>query len=143
MANKPVDVFKSINMHDGDTDQCWEWTGSLGGRDKRPYFTANGERALAYRIVYVLFHGQPIPDGHVVRHKCDNQICCNPHHLELGTQQENIKDTTERDRAGVNKTMRAAIKKARENGTSIEQIAEITGVSVTTVKNILNDRWHK
>jgi hypothetical protein len=50
-----------------------------------------------HRWVYEQEHGK-IPDGLVVRHKCDNPSCINLEHMELGTQQENVKDMVERNR---------------------------------------------
>lgn len=101
-ANKPVDVFRYINMHDGDQSICWEWTAGLGGRpdDKRPYFTVAGSRRLAYRVVYELVHGS-IARGVLIRHTCDNRICCNPKHLVAGTHQDNMNDMKERERHGL------------------------------------------
>lgn len=78
---------------------CWEWVGSTGGRDGRGYFTLDGRKQLAHRVVYEIFHGA-IPDNIVIRHKCDNPICCNPMHLEPGTRSDNELDKYKRERAG-------------------------------------------
>jgi hypothetical protein len=55
---------------------------------------------LAHRWAYTHFIGN-IPKGMVVMHTCDNRICCNPHHLKLGTQQDNLKDMNVKQRHGV------------------------------------------
>lgn len=52
----------------------------------------NGKTYLAHRLAYFLAVGD-IPDGHVVRHMCNNPSCCNPAHLETGTQADNNADT--------------------------------------------------
>jgi hypothetical protein len=76
--------------------ECWLWQGALNygyGVFKigRANFRSN-------RIAYILAHGQ-IPDGLIVRHKCDVPACCNPDHLELGTFYENQQDCIVRGRA--------------------------------------------
>jgi HNH endonuclease len=75
---------------------CWNWKLhkdsigygrlkiSLGSRDK-------WRDTSAHRYAYELWIG-PIPPGKSVLHKCDNRGCCNPEHLFLGTQQDNIRD---------------------------------------------------
>lgn len=99
-ANQPIDVFKHINMPiDGDPLPCWEWLAGVGGKDGRGYFSSKGIKWLSYRLVYTLVQGD-IPAGQVVRHMCDNKLCCNPYHLELGSQSENEQDKYERDRYG-------------------------------------------
>jgi len=43
-------------------------------------------------MAWILANGAEVPDGLNVLHKCDNRPCCNPVHLVLGTQQDNIDD---------------------------------------------------
>lgn len=100
--NEPVDVFKFIAMPpNGDPTPCWPWEGGTGGRenDQRGYFNVGGVKWLAYRLVYTLCYGE-LANGEVVRHKCDNSMCCNPYHLQKGTQSDNELDKYERDRWG-------------------------------------------
>ncbi len=51
----------------------------------------------ASRLVWTLANG-PIPDGFVVRHKCDNSFCIELAHLEVGTMSDNMKDAVQRKR---------------------------------------------
>lgn len=75
---------------------CVEW--SLM-RNKNGYgkILAFGEKRLSHRISYELFVG-PIPDGFYVCHRCDNPSCCNPSHLFVGTQKDNLGDAKRKGR---------------------------------------------
>lgn len=135
-ANQPEDAFKFVDIpEDANANICWPWTGSVGGSDGRGYFSTKGVKWLAYRLIYTLVYG-PIPDGLVIRHKCDNKLCCNPTHLEPGTQSENENDKYDRDRYGFPLQAIRAIMKYHKLGTlSQKQIADIVtaecGVEVT------------
>ncbi|QKM75945.1 putative HNH homing endonuclease [Escherichia phage P1723] len=76
---------------------CWEWQRGKAGNGYGSISIGNQKSAYAHRVAYQEFIGQ-IPDGYVVRHKCDNPSCCNPEHLEVGTQVDNMQDCKRRGR---------------------------------------------
>jgi len=51
----------------------------------------------AHRLAWTLANG-PIPPGLKVLHRCDNPPCCNPDHLFLGTQADNVADMVAKNR---------------------------------------------
>lgn len=80
---------------------CWHWTGAKFSNGYSMVCIRRGKKKtfLAHRISWMMFNKQSIPDGKVVRHKCDNKQCVNPDHLCLGTYQENNLDTVRRGRS--------------------------------------------
>lgn len=80
----------------GDIDACWPWRGGTGEAG-HGQFSLHGRNVIASRIAYQLGLGE-IPDGLLVRHRCDNPPCCNPRHLETGTTQDNTMDRNVRGR---------------------------------------------
>tara|TARA_Y100001938_G_scaffold135396_1_gene196987 strand:+ start:802 stop:1227 length:426 start_codon:yes stop_codon:yes gene_type:complete len=139
MPNKPKDIFKHINMHGGNKDECWEWKGRLNPKDGRPYFTINGLRRPSYAIVLEATTGEAQEDR-IARHNCDNPICCNPYHLVWGDHQDNMNDMKERERHGLPKIVVKAIKKLIEQGKTQSEIAELYGISRETVSSISTGR---
>jgi len=75
---------------------CWKWT-ACKNKDGYGAFRLKYKLVLAHRVAYTLTKGE-IPDGLIVRHTCDNPACCNPDHLILGTQADNMADRGERKR---------------------------------------------
>jgi hypothetical protein len=86
-------------------DECWIWTDKPTEDGYGRFKITPTEQVKAHRLSYVLATGND-PGELLVRHKCDNPLCVNPAHLELGTQADNMRDASERGRlANQNKTM--------------------------------------
>ncbi|AOH54463.1 hypothetical protein ABE28_008870 [Peribacillus muralis] len=62
-----------------------------------PLSWVGGKKVRLLRFIYEQMHGE-IPEGHVIRHKCDVRPCINPEHLETGTPKQNMNDAIERGR---------------------------------------------
>lgn len=101
---------------------CWEW---VGARNPNGYGQVmhKGKRHGAHRAMWISLNG-PIPDKLVIRHKCDNRCCINPHHLEIGTYQDNTNDAVERGRMN-SKFPTGAQRLIRKVKFTPEQIREI------------------
>jgi hypothetical protein len=115
---------------------------NLRGRKDLPYpqIKLNGRKTSLCRYIYEAVHG-PIPEGLIVRHKCDNPLCINPVHLELGTPADNVRDMVERNRQasskgsknGNSKLTEEDVKLIRSNGERAVDLAERFGVHPATI----------
>ena len=120
-----------------EPNECWEWQAfTYKGYGK---FRLKGKSEFAHRVSYELAHG-PIPEGLVVRHKCDNPRCCNPAHLEEGTHQDNMDDRTERNRHGMAKLTPDDVRSIYLDERSQTTIAKQYGITQGAVGNIKHGR---
>lgn len=140
------------NVNQDAADGCWTWQGRLIG-SRRPGgqyggYCYGGRQWYTHRLAYYLSLG-PIPDGLKVRHTCDNPPCCNPAHLLLGTQADNMRDKKERGRAARGERSHAAkvteqivadIRRRRAAGEPRLQVAAEYGISYTAVFSIERGR---
>lgn len=108
-------------------ERVGECTEFMGYRNSNGYgeLTIDRKFVLAHRLSYELSFG-PIPDGLIVRHKCDNPPCVDPDHLEVGTQSDNLRDRDERGRTA----------RGMNNGT-----AKLTDEDVRKIRKIRSDGW--
>ena len=123
-------------------DECWEWTASTRGNNGYGQFGLDGKNESAHRVAYMLTFGE-IPEGQVVRHKCDNKTCCNPEHLEIGSQGDNVRDGVRRDLSGVATLSTEQVREIRKKlgaATKVyglnKRLAGEYGVHVTTIERI-------
>ncbi len=79
-------------------EECWLWKRSTFKFGHGRYWIG-GKGRQAHRVAWELLYGQ-IPEGLCVLHKCDVPRCCNPKHLFLGTQGDNMNDRDSKGRLG-------------------------------------------
>lgn len=129
-----------------DSNECWVWTGTT----TRGYGTVNwkGFDGYAHRAAYLVWVGE-IPEGLLVRHKCDNRPCINPAHLELGTHEDNMEDAVSRGRtnkgssnpqAKLNEEIVLEMRRQYSEGVSQAEIGRAFGVSQTVAGRAINGK---
>lgn len=130
---------------------CWEW---LGRRDPDGYGTITMDRRpyRAHRAAYEVWVNL-IPQGHVVRHACDNPPCINPSHLLTGLPRDNSQDAVERERVangerhGMHRLTDAEVIQIRSQykagGVKQRELAHRFGCSQSQVNNILLGRQRR
>jgi hypothetical protein len=108
------------------------------------------------RLAYLLGTGSA-PGSMVVRHRCNNNLCCNPEHLYLGTRAEVMEplhqprpgpgSRSKRWRPGLPKPSAAqirAIRRRSEAGETARALARRYGVDRATVSSLLRGQsWGK
>jgi hypothetical protein len=131
----------------GGHEACWPW---LGFRNPKGYgqSSINNKTILAHRWSYQHHHGVVISNALQVRHTCDNPSCCNPLHLLLGTNQNNVDDKMQRRRFRPKQTRFSQedldkMKQLRMSGISRDQIAKRFGCDKTTVAHHERLGFHK
>jgi len=117
--------------------ECWETL-----RD-RQIISYNDKKVLAHRTAYIICK-EEIPEGNIIRHKCDNSKCINPDHLELGTHADNMRDRDERGRTTRGTSHHSAkltegqvleiySQKGKTSLTSLSQRYGIAGTSISKI----------
>ena len=150
MKKTPTERLYEKTRRDQSTG-CLEFQGY---RIKKGYGyigTENGKTTTTHRLAWQIAHG-PIPEGMFVLHKCDNPPCCNPDHLFLGTNKDNMDDRSNKQRQARGSRMGSSklvesdipvIRKRLSAGETHRSIAKSYGVSSPIITYINTGRTWK
>ncbi len=95
--NDRSDIWRYI-PNDLPPAQCWEWKGYRHVYRRYGVFNMRGRGYRAHRIVWEEHNSACLLPATVVMHLCDNPPCCNPYHLTVGLQRDNIHDMENKKR---------------------------------------------
>jgi hypothetical protein len=132
-----------------DKDECWNWMACDRGDGYGGFLYKKGLLVSSHRMAWFLTYGE-MPNLFVC-HTCDNKLCCNPNHLFLGTQKDNMSDMISKGRGNkshgenhVNTKLKdkdiIKIKKRLRNGEKGINIAKDYGVGRSLISMIKNER---
>lgn len=146
-TEKDISRFWDKVDKSGGDNACWVWRASrtpLG----YGHFGFRRKLLIASRVAWELACGS-IPEGLHVLHHCDNPSCCNPKHLFLGTNHENVLDSLKKGRRSSRKgegngraklTLEQVqiIRERHANGEYQYRLAKEFGVSQVQIGHIVN-----
>lgn len=157
--NTPDVLWSKVDVR--GEDECWEWKGF---RNHNGYGRTwiNDRGYYAHRVIYNLVNPGQInleapkktDEKGFLLHHCDNPACCNPKHLYVGNFQDNTDDKVRRGRCvdfsgdkgpRCKLTMNQAreARKLRRQGKSVRELAYEFGISLPSMKSLLNGKSYK
>lgn len=131
---------------------CWEFIGGISGSGYGVISVGYKTYASTHVLAYELENGL-VPKGMIVRHTCNNKICCNPQHLIIGTHQDNKDDEiragthVKGSRQGHAKLIESDIPVIRKllsdgfNFGEIGRLYDVTGEAIRRIKIGANWGW--
>lgn len=130
----------------GGPSACWPITGGYSS-ERYGKVKVNGRVIGAHRLAYVLATGTT-PGALNVCHRCDNRPCCNPAHLFLGTQADNVYDCIVKKRfpigrqQGNAKLTEEQVRVIRSDVRTQMELAAVYGVSQSLISAVIARlRW--
>jgi len=147
----PQSFWQRVDMRRGN--KCHTWTGPPGDHGYG-IVKWNGRVLLAHRVAAWLsgLISDPVrraPDyTSVVMHSCGNKLCCNPDHLILAKQKDNIQEQYRTGRrkpmcgedhpsAQLTNAQAKEMKQLHKTGASVADLMDRFGVSKWVVQNVI------
>jgi len=139
----PVEQRLWARVKKGAPNECWEWQGAINSHGYgtiRERCKSKGAHVIAFRSA-----NGDVPGGLCVCHTCDNRRCCNPEHLFLGTNLDNISDRDAKgrqargariSRAKLTESDAAIIRYLTDCGANGKALARLFGINQTAVSAI-------
>lgn len=132
----------------GGEDACWPWKGHCYGAGYGSSYLHGQGKVPAHRIAWEAANGQKVPKGMVVCHRCDNPPCCNPKHLFIGTEADNMQDMHAKGRhpgrgrlpRAVPENVREEVLRLKAEGLTQKRIAKALGLTRYAVAMASEDR---
>jgi DNA-binding transcriptional regulator YiaG len=136
LANTSIDLLRRIDPF-GGINSCWEF---IGAKYPAGHGAIRRRKKLvrAHRWSYEHHYDVQLKDIDVVRHLCANPACCNPLHLAIGTQKDNMSDKSKHGNAKNQHTQLTQdelnqMKDLKAQGFSYRQIASRLNRSVWSI----------
>lgn len=130
---------------------CWEWQAYCNPAGYGQV-RIDSVLHLVHRYVFQYIHGA-VESELVIMHTCDNPACCNPGHLALATQKQNVQDAVHKGRMNSGEANGMAkfsvadvlsIRQDYEAGKSQSAIAREWGVNRSAIWKIVHKQhWSK
>ena len=145
-------IKKFISQLSGKVEGCWEFNGYTNPNGYG-VFSIKKQKYYAHRVAYALANNlDPKNLNGIVMHLCNNRKCCNPAHLSLGTNEQNLmymrmcgRDRVERDTSAKldAEDVKAIRTRLEVFGHSQNSLAEKFNCSRRTIYDIANYRTWK
>lgn len=147
--------WEKVNV--SDSTQCWEWKAHTLKSGYGWMHVGNKKSNFSHRVS-ALLHGliDTLDSKLHVLHRCDNPKCCNPRHLFIGTNADNVADRVSKGRTkhtpmygeanGMVKLSEKDTQTIRtlysEGGNSQSKLANLYGITQPQISRIVNGkRW--
>lgn len=127
---------------------CIRWGGPIGHNGYGRIYL--GKRTIqAHRVAWILHNRQPIPEGMIVCHHCDNRPCINPDHLFLGTPADNCHDRVQKGRGaqgvrcGQSRLTAEQVIEIRLSPLTMRELSSIYNLSEARIRDVWLNKSYK